>query len=173
MKKLCLLFILSFLGLSVQAQRFAYVDSQYILDNMPEYQDAKKELDEMSNTWQKTVEAKYTEIDRLYEAYQAEAILLTDEMKRKREEEIIGKEKEAKDFQRAKFGVDGELFKKRQELIKPLQDRIYTAIKELADERSYAAIFDKANNTSILYSNPKYDKSDTILKKLGISASSD
>ncbi|MAX79277.1 MAG: hypothetical protein CL843_03770 [Crocinitomicaceae bacterium] len=171
MKKLILLAIFSITAFMVHAQRFAYVDSKYILENMPQYKEAQAEIDELSDQWQKTVEAKYADIERLYKAYQAEAILLTDEMKRKREEEIMQKEKDAREYQKSKFGVDGELFKRRQELIKPLQDEIYDAIKELADERSYAAIFDKANNSSILYSDPKYDKSDTILKKLGISAS--
>jgi len=153
----------------MQAQRFAYVDSKYILESMPAYAEAQAELDELSAQWQKTIEAKYAEIEKLYKAYQAESILLTDEMKRKREEEIVQKEKEARDYQKEKFGVEGEMFKRRQELIKPLQDRIYDAIKELADDRSYAAIFDKANNATILYSDPKYDKSETILKNLGIS----
>ncbi len=161
--------LLTLTSLALQAQRFAYVDSKYILESMPEYAEAQAELDELSDQWQKTIEAKYAEIEKLYKAYQAEAILLTEEMKRQREEEIIEKEKAARDYQKAKFGVEGELFSRRQELIKPLQDRIYDAIKELADERSYAAIFDKANNATILYSDPKYDKSETILKKLGIS----
>ena len=170
MRYLIILFFL-ITSVSMQAQRFAYVDSKYILESMPEYAEAQAELDELSEQWQKTIEAKYAEIEKLYKAYQAEAILLTDEMKRKREEEIVQKEKEARDYQKKKFGVEGELFKRRQELIKPLQDRIYDAIKELADDRSYAAIFDKANNATILYSDPKYDKSETILKKLGISTS--
>lgn len=161
--------LLTLTSFALQAQRFAYVDSKYILESMPEYAEAQAELDELSDQWQKTIEAKYAEIEKLYKAYQAEAILLTEEMKRQREEEIIEKEKAARDYQKAKFGVEGELFSRRQELIKPLQDRIYDAIKELADERSYAAIFDKANNATILYSDPKYDKSETILKKLGIS----
>ena len=162
-----LLFLIT--SVSMQAQRFAYVDSKYILESMPAYAEAQAELDELSAQWQKTIEAKYAEIEKLYKAYQAESILLTDEMKRKREEEIVQKEKEARDYQKEKFGVEGEMFKRRQELIKPLQDRIYDAIKELADDRSYAAIFDKANNATILYSDPKYDKSETILKNLGIS----
>jgi outer membrane protein len=170
MRYLAILFFL-ITSISMQAQRFAYVDSKYILESMPEYAEAQAELDELSEQWQKTIEAKYAEIEKLYKAYQAEAILLTDEMKRKREEEIVQKEKDARDYQKKKFGVEGELFKRRQELIKPLQDRIYDAIKELADDRSYAAIFDKANNATILYSDPKYDKSETILKKLGISTS--
>lgn len=170
MKKLLLIAFVC-IATSGVAQRFAYVDSKYILESMPEYKEAQAELDELSAQWQKTIEAKYAEIDKLYKAYQAEVILLTEEMKMKRQQEIQEKEKEAREYQKEKFGVEGELFKKRQELIQPLQDRIYDAIKELADDRSYAAIFDKANNATILYSDPKYDKSETILRNLGISTS--
>lgn len=170
MKKFFLLTSLLFLfATTAFSQRFAYVDSKYILENMPEYQEAQIELDELSKRWQQTIEAKYAEIDRLYKAYQAEKILLTKDMREKREKEIAEKEKEAREYQRAKFGIKGELFKKRQELIKPLQDRIFNAIKELASQKSYSVIFDKSANSNILYSSPKYDKSDAILKKLGLS----
>lgn len=169
MKKL--LFVLFVLcAPTVMAQRYAYVDSKYILENMPEYKEAQIELDAMSKRWQETVEAKMTELDRMKRSFEAEKILLTDELKAKREQEIKDKEQEIRDYQREKFGVNGELFKKRQEFIKPLQDEIYNAIKELAEERSYALVFDKASGLNILYSNPKYDKSDAILKKLGYSA---
>lgn len=155
------------------AQKFAYVDTDYILENIPLYEEAQRELDNTSIRWQKQIEAKYAEIDRLYKAYQAEQILLTEDMKKKREEEIIQKEKEAKDYQKSKFGVDGELFKKRQELVKPIQDDIYKAIKEIAVQRGYAVIFDKASQSNILYSNENYDKSDDVLKKLGFSPGSE
>ena len=149
------------------AQKFAYVDSDYILENIPAYKTAQEELDATSTRWQKDIEKKYSEIDRLYKEYQAEQILLTEEMKKKKEDEIIEKEREAKEFQRKKFGVDGELFKKRSELVKPIQDEVYGAIKSVADASGYAIIFDKANQSSILYANPKYNKSDDVLKKLG------
>lgn len=149
------------------AQRFAYIDSEYILNNIPEYQEAQKELDAQSAVWQQQIEAKYAEIDRLYKAYQAEQILLTEEQRRKREQEIIQKEKEAKEFQKSKFGVDGELFKKRQELVKPIQDKIYTALDQIATASSLAIIFDKSTQSNMIYTNPKYDKSDEVLKKLG------
>ena len=123
MKRFVLLFaVAAFIGGTVNAQKFAYVDTDYILENIPSYSEAQKELDATSLRWQKEIEAKYAEIDQLYKAFQAEQVLLTDEMKKKREDEIIHKEKEAKEFQKRKFGVDGELFKKRQELIKPIQD---------------------------------------------------
>ncbi len=170
MKKLLLLFIGMFLIGTSFAQRFAYVDSKYILENMPAFQEAQTELDALSKKWQETIEAKRQEIDRLESAYEAEKILLTPDMKTKREEEIKDKKKAALDYQREKFGVDGELFKKRKELIQPLQDEIFNEIKELAKERSYAVIFDKGTNSNMLFSNPKYDKSDVILRKLGLSS---
>jgi len=167
-----ILFVLMLISApSLFAQRYAYVDSKYILENMDEYKDAQVELDAMSKKWQETVEAKMTELSRLRRAFDAEKILLTMDLQAQRESELKAKEKEIRDYQREKFGVNGELFKKRQELIQPLQDDIFNAIKELAKERSYALIFDKGTNSNILFSDPKYDKSDVILKKLGYSAS--
>lgn len=150
-----------------QAQKYAYVDTEYILQNIPDYKSAQGQIDNLSTQWQKEIEAKYAEIDKLYKAFQAEQILLTEEMKRKRENEIIAKEKEVKELQKARFGVDGELFKKRQELIKPIQDKVYNAIKALAEKGSYAVIFDKSSGASLLYTNPKFDKSDDILLAMG------
>ncbi len=152
------------------AQKFAYVDTEYMLANIPEYKQAQGELDKTSVGWQKEIEAKYAEIDKLYKAYQAEQILLTEDMKKKRESEIVGKEKEAKDIQKQHFGVDGDLFKKRQELVKPIQDKIYKAVKELAEKQTYAIIFDKSSELTMLFTNPKYDKSDEILEALGYKA---
>lgn len=154
----------------VFAQKFAYVDTEYMLANIPEYKQAQGELDKTSVGWQKEIEAKYAEIDKLYKAYQAEQILLTEDMKKKREAEIVGKEKEAKDIQKQHFGVDGDLFKKRQELVKPIQDKIYKAVKELAEKQTYAIIFDKSSELTMLFTNPKYDKSDEILESLGYKA---
>ena len=149
------------------AQKYCYVDTQYILDNITEYKAAQQQLDQLSVNWQKDIEAKYAFIDKLYKDFQAEQILLTDEMKRKRENEIIAKEKEVKEFQKQKFGFEGELFKKKQELVKPIQDKIYNAIKKMATDQSYAVVFDKSSDLIMLYSNPKYDKSDDILNALG------
>ncbi|MGB0390365.1 MAG: OmpH family outer membrane protein [Salibacteraceae bacterium] len=171
MLKNILFVILLIAAPSLFAQRYAYVDSKYILENMDEYKDAQTELDAMSKKWQETVEAKMTELARLRRAFDAEKILLTKDLQTQRESELKAKEKEIRDYQREKFGVNGELFKKRQELIQPLQDDIFNAIKELAKERSYALVFDKGINSNILFSDPKYDKSDVILKKLGYSAS--
>ena len=168
MKKKAVLLIFT-IGLctSFYAQKFAFVDTDVILESIPEYQEAQKELDNLSVKWQNQLEAKYGEIDKMYKAYQAEQVLMTEEMKRKKEDEIIAKEKEAKEYQKSKFGVDGELFKKRQELVQPIQDKIYNAVKEVATEGSYAIIFDSASQSNVLFSNEKYDKSDDVLKKLG------
>lgn len=165
-----LVFALLMFSSSVFAQKYAFVDTQYILDNISEYKAAQQQLDQLSVAWQKEIETRYTAIDKLYKDYQAEQILLTDDMKRKREVEITAKEKEVKDFQKAKFGYEGELFKKKQELIKPIQDKIYNAVKKLATDQSYAVIFDKSSDLIMLYSNPKYDKSDDILTAMGYKA---
>ena len=154
-------------ALTASAQKYAYVDSDYILSNIPEYKSAQQQVDNLSVQWQKEIEVKYGEIDKLYKAFQAEQILLTEDMKKKRETEIITKEKEAKELQKSKFGVDGELFKKRQDLVKPIQDKVYNAIKDMAVKGTYAVVFDKASGTTMLYTNPKYDKSDLILTNMG------
>lgn len=149
------------------AQKLGYVDTEYILNQIPEYKAAKAELDKTSADWQKEIEAKYAEIDKLYKAYQAEQILLTDDLRKKRENEIINREKEAKDLQKQHFGVDGDLFKKRMELVKPIQDKVYNAIKTIAEKSGMGMIFDKASDMMMLYANPKYDKSDDVLSFLG------
>ena len=169
MKKTILVAFSMLLMSTTFAQRFAYVDTDYILKNIPEYNDKQSQLDEISVQWQGEIEAKYTEIDRMYKEYQAEQILLTDEMKRKREEDIMEKEKEAKELQRQRFGFQGDLFRKRQQLVKPLQDKVYEAVKDVAKARGYAVIFDKASAMTMLYTNSKYDMSDDILEELGYS----
>ncbi|MBL7889396.1 MAG: OmpH family outer membrane protein [Bacteroidetes bacterium] len=168
MKKLFLtLSIILITSVASFAQKFAYVDTEYILGQIPEYKAAQAELDKISVQWQKEIEAKYTEIDKMYKAYQAEQILLTEEMKKKREADIIAKEKEAKDLQKQRFGVDGELFKKRQELVKPIQDKVYNAVKSVAEKSGYAVIFDRAGDMTMLYANAKNDKSDDVLELMG------
>ncbi|MEO8149932.1 MAG: OmpH family outer membrane protein [Bacteroidia bacterium] len=169
MKKLILILtaVVLFGAFKANAQKFAYIDTQYILDNIPDYKTAQQTLDQISIGWQKEIEGKYAIIDKLYKDYQAEQILLTDEMRKKREAEIVEKEKEVKELQKSKFGYEGELFKKKQELVKPIQDKIYNAVKKLATDQSLAIIFDKSSDLTILYSNPKYDKSDDVLTALG------
>lgn len=172
MKNFLTVFLLGFLLLSgsvfkATAQKYAYVDTEYILQNIPDYKSAQAQVDNLSMQWQKEIEAKYAEIDKLYKAFQAEQILLTEEMKRKRENEIIAKEKEVKELQKSRFGVDGELFKKRQELVKPIQDKVYNAIKALAEKGSYAVIFDKSSGSTLLFTSPKFNKSDEVLFNMG------
>lgn len=152
----------------VHAQKYAYVDSQYILENMQSYKDAQEQLDQLSKQWQQEVEGRYETLDRLYSSFQAEKVLLTEEMRRKREEEIVRKENEAKDLQRQRFGVEGDLFKKRQELLQPVQTELYQAIKEMADQGGYMVVFDLSGQSNILYSDPRYNKSDLVLRKMGI-----
>jgi len=160
--------VLLFLTTSMSySQNFAYVDTEYILENIPDYKDAQEELDKLSIEWQKQLERRYSEIDKMYKNYQAEQILLTEDMKTKREEEIIKKEKAAKEYQKQKFGVDGELFQKRKELVKPVQDKVYKAISEIANYKKLGVVFDKSSALTMLYTNPKYNLSDDVLKKMG------
>ena len=149
------------------AQKYAFVDTEYILDRIPAYKAAQDQLDKMAEDWQEEVETMYAGIEKMYQDFQAEKVLLTEEMKTKKEEEIITREKEVKDLQQNYFGRDGSLFDKRQELIKPIQDEVYRAVKEIASEGNYAVIFDTASGANMLYTNPKYDKSDDVLEKLG------
>ena len=168
MKKIILIAIVVFTTVSVSfAQKMGYVDTDYILGKIPEYIAAQTEIDKTSVDWQKEIEAKYGEIDKLYKIYQAESVLLTDDMRKKRENEIINKEKEVKDLQKSRFGVDGELFKKRMELVKPIQDKVYSAVKQVAEKSGLAFIFDKAGQVALLYSNSKYDKSEDVLTFMG------
>ncbi len=160
-------------ALPVHAQRIAFVDTKYILDQMPEYAAAQKELDKDSKDWQDEIDQRWAQIKRLRDSYNAEAILLTDEMKKARQDEIDKKEQEARDLQQKRFGVGGDLFKKRQELIQPIQDKIFDAVKEIAGT-SYVAIFDIGGvGNNVLYASDKYDKSDSVLRKLGIRPSKD
>jgi outer membrane protein len=167
MKKLFLAVILMAAFTVASAQKFAYVDTQYILENIPEYAEAQSQLDELSAQWQKEVEDKFAAIDKMYKDYQAQAVLLPDDMKKKKEQEIVDAEKEAKNLQRQRFGKDGDLFKKRQELVKPIQEKVYNAIQDIATNNNYAVVFDKSGALTMLYANPKYDVSDEVLDNLG------
>jgi len=170
MKKLLVSLFIAGLFFSGSAQRFAYVDSQYILSRIPEYKSAQDELNQLSLQWQKEIEAKYSEIDQLYKAYKADEVLLTEDMRQKRQSEIEQKEQAVKDLQKQRFGVNGDLFKKRQELVKPLQDKIYNAVQDLAEKQNFAIIFDKSSDLTMLYTNSKFDKSDEVLKAMGYNA---
>jgi outer membrane protein len=168
MKRMILVLTGLLLPLSLTlAQKYAFVDTEYILNNIPNYKAAQEQLDKFSLDWQKEIEAKYAEIEKMYKDYQAERVLLSEDMRRQREETIVNKEKETKELQKSYFGQDGALFKKRQELIQPIQDEIYKAIKDLATENGYAVIFDTSSGPSMIYTNPRYDLSDEVLQKLG------
>lgn len=170
-KSILLVIIVAFLTLPTFGQKYAYIDSEYILGNMPDYTEAQAELDRLAGEWQKEIEKKFASIDSMYKKYQTEAITLPDNMKKKREDAIIAAEKAAKDLQKKRFGTDGDLFKKREELVKPIQDRVFTAIDEYAKEKGYAFVFDVAGSMTIIYADPKWDINDQIMQKLGVTAS--
>jgi len=155
-----------------KAQKYAYIDSEYLLKNIPSYVEAQAELDRLSIEWQKEIEAKFKKIDEMYRKYQQDVVVLPEDAKQKKQQEIINAEQEAKELQKTRFGTDGDLYKKREELVKPIQDRVFTAIEEYARERGYAFIFDKAGAMTIVYADAKYDINDEILSKLGIVAGS-
>ena len=163
---LLLLCILIFVG-NIKAQKFAYVDSQFILEHIPEYKQAKQELDNISYQWQEEIETAYQDIDKLYRAYQTDKVLLTDKMRQDREDEIIQKEIDVKELQQQRFGTDGDLYKKQVELIRPIQNLIYNAIQEYAEQSRYGVIFDKSSDLLMLYADENLDKSEKILDYLG------
>ena len=168
MKKALLILVSSLLlSEGSYAQKFAYVDTDYILNNIPEFNQAQDKLDEISKQWQAEIEGIYAEVDKMYRDYQTQEVLLTDEMKKKREEAIIAKEKSAKDLQKKRFGPEGDLYGKRQELIQPIQDKVYDAIQQLAANSKYAVIFDSSSDLIMLYSSPNLDKSDKVLENMG------
>ena len=150
------------------AQRYAVIDSRYILEKLPEYKGSQTRLDQFSNQWQVEIEKKQAELDRMYKDYDAEQVMLTDELKKKRQDELYNREKEVRDLQKQRFGFEGDLFRKRQELIKPIQDKVYIAIQKLAVERSYDFILDKSEGITVIFADPKLDRSDDVLKYLGV-----
>lgn len=167
MKRLLIAVLLSVAAVCTYAQKYACVDTEYILNNVPEYKQAQKELEEVSLQWQKEVEAKFQAVDKLYKAFQAEAVLLPADLKTQKENEIIAAEKEAKNIQKQRFGNEGDLAKKRSELVKPIQDRIYNAIEKVAAEKNYSIVFDKSGGATILYVDSKTDISELVLVELG------
>lgn len=169
MKRIVFILLVAILATGAAfSQRFAFVDTDYILGRIPVYDASQKQLDKIAADWQKEIEQKKAEIENLYKDYQAERVLLTDDMRKKREDIIIQREQAMKELQRKYFAPEGDLFKKRQELIKPIQDDVFNAIKALAEEGNYDVIFDTASGPTMLYTNPRFDKSDEILQKLGI-----
>jgi outer membrane protein len=158
-----------FFALAGNAQtRYAIIDTKYILDKMPEYKDAQKNLDDIAYKWQKEVDSLQFQLDRMYKDYEAEQVMLSDDLKKKREDQLFVKEKSLRDLQKKHFGFEGDLFKKRQELIKPIQDKVYNAVQRLAVQRSYDFILDKSEGITVIFADPKLDKSEDVLRELGI-----
>ncbi|MBO4281737.1 MAG: OmpH family outer membrane protein [Bacteroidales bacterium] len=150
------------------AQKYAYIDSEYLLSKMPGYTEAQAELEKLSVDWQNEIEAKFKAIDEMYKKYQQDAALLPEETKQKRQNAIIAAEQEAKELQKKRFATDGDLYKKREELVKPIQDKLFTAIEEYAREKMYAFVFDKAGDMTIVYADSKFNINDAILERLGV-----
>jgi outer membrane protein len=170
MKKLflSLMFIVA-CTVAANAQKFALVDMEYILKNVPSYEMANEQLSQLSQRWQKEVDNVYTEADNLYKSYMSDKVFLTDDQVKKREEEIVAKEKEATELKQKYFGPEGELYKKRQTLLKPIQDDIYNATKKVAEEKGYQMIMDRASASDIIFASPRIDVSNEVLAKLGYS----
>jgi len=168
MKKLFL--IVSFLSIAFigTAQKYAVVDTRYILDRLPEYKTAQQQLDMMAAIWQQQIDSMQVSLDKMYREFDAEQIMLTAELKKRKEDQLFAREKELRDLQRKRFGFEGDLFRKRQELVKPVQDKVYNAIQKMAAARGYDFVLDKSEGITIIFADPKLDKSEEVLKELGI-----
>jgi outer membrane protein len=170
MKKL-LFVALMVLGTAVGAsaqQRYAVIDTKYILERIPAYKEADAKLKLVGEQWQKEIHDLQVQLDKMYKNYESEQFMLTDALKKKREDELFEKEKQVRDLQKKRFGYEGDLFKERQRLIKPVQDKVYDAIQKIATSRSYDFVLDKSEGITIIFADPKLDKSDDVLKELGI-----
>jgi len=168
MKKIfAVICILSFAAVT-QAQRYAIIDTKYILDKMPDYKLAQKNLDDVAANWQKEIDVLQQELDRMYKDYDAEQVMLSEDLRKKREDQLFVKEKNLRDLQRNRFGFEGDLFKRRQEFIKPIQDKVYNAVQKLAVQRGYDFILDKSEGITVIFADPKLEKSEDVLKELGV-----
>jgi outer membrane protein len=164
--------VLAMIGMLISAasiaQRYAIIDTKYILSKMPEYVAADKKLQEMSDAWQKEIDDKQAFLNQMYKNYDAEQFMLSDTLKHKREDELFNKEKEIRDLQKKRFGYEGDLFKERQKLVKPLQDKVYNAVQKIAVAHAYDFILDKSEGITVIFADPKLDRSDDVLRELGI-----
>jgi len=167
-RSLLLIALILVVAIGANAQRYAIVDTRFILEKMPAYAYAQKQLDQTSAEWQKEIDAKQAALDKMYKDYDVEQVMLSDELKKKRQDEIFIREKEVRELQRQRFGFEGDLFKKRQELVKPVQDKVYNAIQKIAVARSYDFILDKSEGITVIFADPKLDKSEDVLKELGV-----
>jgi outer membrane protein len=169
MKKiLFILLVLVTVSATVSAQRYAIIDTKYILGKMPEYADADKRLAQTSEQWQKEIDDKQGQLNQMYRNYEAEQVMLTPDLKKKREDQIFNMEKEVRDLQKKRFGFEGDLFKERQKLVKPIQDKVYNAIQKMSVNRGYDFVLDKSEGITVIFADPKLDKSEEVLKELGI-----
>jgi outer membrane protein len=153
---------------TVSAQRYAIIDTKYILDKMPEYKDADKRLAAISEQWQKEIDDKQGQLNQMYRNYDAEQYMLSEDLKKKREDQLFNLEKEVRDLQKKRFGFEGDLFKERQKLVKPVQDKVYNAIQKMAVNRGYDFVLDKSEGITVIFADPKLDKSEEVLKELGL-----
>ena len=167
MKKSIIMSLMALMALTASAQKFALIDMDYILKNIPAYERANEQLNQVSKKWQAEVEALNTEASTMYKNYQNEVVFLSQDQKKKKQEEIMAKEKEASELKRKYFGPEGELFKKRESLMAPIQEEIYTAVKDIAELRGYSLVLDRASDAGIIFGSPKIDISNEVLQKLG------
>ncbi len=161
----CSLWLASF---AVNAQKYAIIDTKYILDKMPDYKNAQTKLDDIAKGWQKEIDDQQADLDKMYRDFEAEQVMLSEELKKKREDQLFNKEKAVRDLQRKHFGFEGDLYKKRQELVKPIQDKVYNAVQKIAVAKLYDFILDKSEGITVIFADPKLDKSDDVLKELGV-----
>ena len=169
MKKIVLFVVVSLLiAGSISAQKYAIIDTRFILDRLPEYKKAQEQLDGIAEGWQKDIDGKQAALDKMYKDYEAEQVMLSDDLKKKREDQLFLKEKELRDLQRQRFGFEGDLFKKRQELIKPVQDKVYNAVQKISNQRGYDFVLDKSEGITVIFADPKLDKSEDVLRELGV-----
>ena len=169
MKKIILIACSFLLFASVGlAQKYAIIDTRYILDKMPDYSKAQKQLDAVAADWQKDIDARQLALDKMYKDFEAEQVMLSEDLKKKRENQLFLKEKELRDLQRQRFGFEGDLFKKRQELIKPIQDKVYNAVQKISVQRGYDFVLEKSEGITIIFADPKLDKSEDVLRELGV-----
>lgn len=167
MKKLMLFLVVLLMATAGYSQRFAYIDTDFIMENIPDFKAAEQEIERVSNQWQVEIEKMFADVEQLYREYQAEAPLLPEDMRRRREENIIERERQAKQLQMQRFGREGDLFAKRQELIRPIQERVFKVVEELATSENYAIIFDKAGSMSMIFTDVRFDLSNEVLRRLG------
>ena len=169
MKKIFIVILSCLLiGTASFAQRYAIIDTKYVLSKIPEYQDADKKLQLVSDQWQKEIDDKQAILNKMYKDYDAEQFMLSDDLKKKREDELFNKEKELRDLQKKRFGYQGDLFKEREKLVKPLQDKVYNAVQKIAVARGYDFILDKSEGITVIFADPKLDKSDDVLREMGV-----